>query len=55
MQVVILYVIHDFYEGVKQQGTLNSNGLLNDEDMQPLRGQAFTQVNNRFAFNLIVW
>nr|XP_054923475.1 collagen alpha-2(IV) chain-like isoform X2 [Dermacentor andersoni] len=43
LDVVILYVIHDFYEGVKQQGTLNSNGLLNDEDMQPLRGQAFTQ------------
>ncbi|XP_072142828.1 uncharacterized protein [Dermacentor andersoni] len=43
IKVVILYVIHDFYEGVKQQGTLNSNGLLNDEDMQQLRGQAFTQ------------
>ncbi|XP_072142830.1 uncharacterized protein [Dermacentor andersoni] len=43
LDVVILYVIHDFYEGVKQQGTLNSNGLLNDEDMQQLRGQAFTQ------------
>ncbi|XP_065280233.1 uncharacterized protein [Dermacentor albipictus] len=43
LDVVILYYIHDFYEGVKQQGTLNSNGLLNDEDMQLLRGQAFPQ------------
>ncbi|XP_065280230.1 uncharacterized protein [Dermacentor albipictus] len=43
IKVVILYYIHDFYEGVKQQGTLNSNGLLNDEDMQLLRGQAFPQ------------
>ncbi|XP_065280279.1 uncharacterized protein [Dermacentor albipictus] len=43
-KVFILYFIHDFYEGVKQQGTLDSNGLLNADDMQRQSMQTAKQV-----------
>ncbi|XP_070390051.1 uncharacterized protein [Dermacentor albipictus] len=40
IKVVILYFIHDFYEGVKQQGSLDSNGLLDVNDWQRQQMQA---------------
>lgn len=31
---VVLYSLHDFYEGVRQQGTMASHGLLDGDDLQ---------------------
>nr|XP_054923478.1 uncharacterized protein LOC126525293 isoform X2 [Dermacentor andersoni] len=42
--VVILYLIHDFYEGVKQQGSLDSNGLLDADYLKRQQIQVFNQV-----------
>ncbi|XP_075539770.1 uncharacterized protein LOC142574612 [Dermacentor variabilis] len=44
IKVVILYYIYDFYEGVKQQGSLDSNGLLDADDRKRQQMQVFNQV-----------
>ncbi|KAH6932131.1 hypothetical protein HPB50_003034 [Hyalomma asiaticum] len=39
---VVLYYIHDFYAGVKQQGTMASHGLQDADDLQKPEQQANT-------------
>ncbi|KAH8039400.1 hypothetical protein HPB51_006420 [Rhipicephalus microplus] len=36
---IVLYKIHDFYEGVRQQGTMATQGLLDTDDLQKQQQQ----------------
>ncbi|XP_075744460.1 uncharacterized protein LOC142803234 [Rhipicephalus microplus] len=36
---IVLYNIHDFYEGVRQQGTMATQGLLDTDDLQKQQQQ----------------